>query len=144
MAFVHSKEFNPESLSTDSVLKPNKSLVCKRPHHRLVSTRERVLKKKENTKNLPLLSFIWQNTHRSTKAAYLGLCYGQFVIILIRPAKAQNLAWSYNAVLLHIKIKIFSTESTCNPHNILHYIHYSLLGVQGLKSLSCFFDRQCS
>jgi len=50
MAFVQSKEFNPESLTTDSVLKPNKSLVCKRPHDRLVSTRERVLKKQKTQK----------------------------------------------------------------------------------------------
>ena len=50
MAFVQSKEFNPESLSTDSALKPNKSLVCKRPHDRLVSTREHVLKKEKTQK----------------------------------------------------------------------------------------------
>ena len=50
MAFLQSKEFNRESLSTDSVLKPNKALVCKRPHDRLVSTRERVLKKQKTQK----------------------------------------------------------------------------------------------
>jgi len=50
MAFVQCKEFNPESLSKNLVLKPNKSLVYEQSHDRYVSARERVLKRIKHKK----------------------------------------------------------------------------------------------